>query len=638
MPRPENTPDWLQRVFEHVSSAVIVTDSDGLTRWVNQAFTDLTGYPLSELRGRSPGSVLQGPDTCQDTVRLMRERLSQGQGFRTTILNYNRQGHPRHVLLDVQPVGRDGGRPSHFVAFQSHVTEDNESIRLAMSSARQGVWHWDRASREFRVGDEFLAMLGLPGDPGTGLDRFYGYVFAEDRPAVRRWFQRAVRRSAADTGLSFRIKAPSGQIYWLEARGRGVRTDRGGRFVTASGVLRDITQAKASERAMEHLAYFDALTGLPNRRTLDDQISPALDDAGRKGHKAAVLFIDLDGFKQVNDLFGHAFGDSLLCTVAQRLQAGVREQDLVGRISGDEFLVMMNGFDDNEDAGRLAHRLIESVRQPIVVAGQELLVGASIGISVFPDDGEDGERLVRLADLAMYEVKQSGRLGYRFFEQAMNDNAARSMQVETRLRHAVKKHLLHVHYQPLVDVDTRRMIGAEALVRWHDEELGVIPPDQFIPVAERLGLIHALGEWVLETAANLVVRHAGHLPRGFSVSVNVSPVQLGDPQYISRVQGVLERSGAAAGSLMLEVTESALMRDPRRALQKLHELKAMGLGLSIDDFGTGYSSLAALRDLPIDKLKVDRSFVNETGTSDRTRSIVESIIDIGRRLGLQVNT
>lgn len=635
-PESDEAPPWLAGVFDNIASAVIVTDRAGSTLWVNRAFTTLTGFTLEEVIGRSPGAVLQGPGTCQDTVRLMRDRLAKGQGFRSTILNYNRAGHPRHILLDVQPVG-PAGAPTHFVAFESHVTEDNESIRLAMSSARQGVWHWERSAREFRVGDEFLAMLGLHQMAANDLGLFVSYVFAEDRPKVEAWFRRVTGSAEDDTGIVFRIKAPNGQIYWLEARGRAVRTDDEGRFTTASGVLRDITQAKASERAIEQLAYYDALTGLPNRRTLDDRIGPALAAAGTAGRRAALLFIDLDGFKQINDLFGHAFGDSVLCTVAQRLQANVRERDLVGRLSGDEFLVMMDGLEDDEAPARLARRLIESIRQPIVVLNQELLVAASIGISVYPDDGTDGERLVRLADLAMYEVKQGGRHGYRFFERAMNDNAAHIMQVETRLRQAVKAHTLDVHFQPLVDAGSAQMIGAEALVRWHDPDLGPITPDQFVPVAERLGVIHALGEWVLERAAGLVRENLDILGPEDSISVNVSPVQLSDPAYVSRVQTVLHAAGIPGHRITLEVTESALMRDPRRALEKLHQLKRMGVRLAIDDFGTGYSSLAALRDMPIDKLKIDRSFVREIETSERTRSIVEAIIDIARRLSLRVN-
>ncbi|MFT3998326.1 MAG: EAL domain-containing protein, partial [Asticcacaulis sp.] len=396
--------------------------------------------------------------------------------------------------------------------------------------------------------------------------------------------------------------------------------------------MRDLTEKKEAERKIAHMARHDGLTGLPNRHLLDERLTEALERAEASEGRVALLALDLDRFKAVNDIFGHAKGDEILCRVAEILKTAVRGLDTVARMGGDEFLIVQDGITSPEDARILSRRILEAFAREMDMARDPTAVGVSIGVAVYPDDAGDAAALKHHADIALYRAKQSGRGNVRFFAASMDEEVRARRQLEHDLRLAVQRHEMSVVYQPLVTSATGEVCGYEALLRWAHPELGLIPPDSFIPIAEESGSIVHLGEWVLNEACLEAARWQGEL----TIAVNVSPVQFQLPSLVGVVRSALMRSGLAPQRLELEVTETVLMRDKANILSMFKQLKALGVRIVMDDFGTGYSSLNSLQSFPFDKIKIDRSFIGSVEDDCAARSIVRAIAGLGRSLNLTV--
>jgi diguanylate cyclase (GGDEF)-like protein len=392
----------------------------------------------------------------------------------------------------------------------------------------------------------------------------------------------------------------------------------------------DVTEQRRVESQIAFMARHDALTKLPNRLLLAERIDQAIAQAGR-GPGFAVLCLDLDNFKQVNDTLGHPVGDELLCGVADRLRACVREIDTVARLGGDEFAIIQSGIEGSEDAERLARRIVSCVGEPYEFNGQRIVVGCSVGISLAPSDGTAGEKLLKNADVALYRAKADGRGIWRFFEPEMDASLQRRRALELDLREAMDRDEFELFYQPLYDLHLDQISGFEALLRWDHPTRGFVPPDQFIPIAEEIGLIIPLGEWVLRHACE----EAAKWPNGLKVAVNVSTVQFRSPRLIEAVTKALATSKLPAQRVELEITESVLLTNSAETLAKLHELRALGLRIALDDFGTGYSSLSYLRSFPFDKLKIDQSFVRDLTSTEGSKLIVRAIVSLGKSLGMR---
>lgn len=402
------------------------------------------------------------------------------------------------------------------------------------------------------------------------------------------------------------------------------------------GVFTDISQLKQSQQRLEHLAHFDPLTNLPNRVLLQSRLKHALDVAQRHKRRVAVLFIDLDHFKTVNDSLGHPLGDELLVLVAQRLNNRLREEDCLGRLGGDEFLVLLEQLEETRDAVEVALSLIRRLQQPFILAGrQEVFIGASIGISICPDDAGSVTELIQHADSAMYLAKNQGRNTYRFYTEDLTRLANDRLNLERRLRRALDREEFVLHYQPLISGVRHEVVGLEALLRWQDPERGMILPSHFIPLAEETGLIVPIAQWVLDTACAQAKTWLDQGASPLYVAVNLSPVQFRGQDIVSLVQSVLEKTGLPASYLELEITEGILMEQADQALITLFNLKTLGVNLAVDDFGTGYSSLAYLKQFPLDKLKIDRSFVDGLGCDANDQAIVKAIIAMGQSLGIK---
>lgn len=396
--------------------------------------------------------------------------------------------------------------------------------------------------------------------------------------------------------------------------------------------LMDITERKRAEARLAFMAQHDGLTGLPNRNVLRRHMDEMLVHARRSDEKIAALMLGIDNFKTVNDTLGHGIGDKLLRAVAKRLRSALREEDMVARLNSDEFAIVQSGLARPEDAVLLARRLLEAIGDPYLLDGQSVVIGASIGIAMAPSDGDESEKLLKHADMALSRAKNDSRGTFSFFEAEMDARAQSRRKIEIDLREAIQGDMLRPYYQPLVDLATGRISGFEALVRWPHPEHGMISPGEFIPVAEETGLINALGAQMLHRACT----DAAKWPDDVRVAVNLSPLQFRAGNLLSLVMDALKQSGLPPRRLELEITETLLLEKSSQVLATLHALRALGVRISMDDFGTGYSSLSYLRSFPFDKIKIDRSFVRDLGTNPEAQAIVRAIISLGAGLGVTI--
>ena len=403
-------------------------------------------------------------------------------------------------------------------------------------------------------------------------------------------------------------------------------------------IVRDITEKKNAEEQIVHLAYRDSLTGLLNRNSLKEHLNQALCEAKRHDRLVAVILFDLDRFKRINDTFGHNTGDQLLQAVADRLLGSLRKSDVVavGRLGGDEFLTLLPQIEKAKDAGTVARRILDSISQPFFIAGKEIFITASIGVSIHPHDGEDAETLLKNADAAMYHAKEQGKNNIQFYNRSINLAAFEHLALENDMRRALERGDFTVYYQPQVDLRTGAIVGCEALLRWPHQELGFISPKEFIPVAEETGLIAPLGEWVLFEACRQAKEWNSGLAPEVRMSVNLSSCQFRQKDLLDVITEALEHSGLEPSKLELELTESAIMQDTERAVLMLEQLREMDIRIAIDDFGTGYSSLAYLKRFPLNVLKIDQSFIKDITVNPQDAAITTAIIALARSLGLEV--
>ncbi|HVZ12860.1 MAG TPA: EAL domain-containing protein, partial [Bauldia sp.] len=485
-----------------------------------------------------------------------------------------------------------------------------------------------------------VANRAVAADLGLQPDDLIGKTDFDLHPSARaRQFyadeQTVVTSGKAMIDIDEFIVDHDGRQKWLSTSKVPLR-DEHGDIIGIVGICRDVTERKRAEEQIHFMAHHDVLTGLPNRSTLMQRLSGAVEQAKRSGGCVAVIFIDLDRFKLVNDSMGHGAGDTLLKTVADRMMRCVRGSDTVVRLGGDEFVVLLSGPDERSDPKYVLGRLRAAIAEPVEIEGQLFRVTSSIGIARYPADGEDAETLLLNADVAMYQAKELGRDTFQFYTAEMNAAARERRVLQEGLRQAIALRQFALVYQPQIDLRSGTMFAVEALVRWHHPELGIIQPAKFIPMAEESGLIVPLGDWVLREACrqNKAWQNAGMPP--ISVCVNVSARQFRERTWVSRVEEILKETGLAPEYLELELTESLLMHDVGQAIATMRELQSLGVHFSIDDFGTGYSSLSALKSFPVARLKIDQSFVKNLPRDDNDRSIATAVISLGQKLHMRV--
>jgi diguanylate cyclase (GGDEF)-like protein/PAS domain S-box-containing protein len=568
-------------------------------------------------------------------VQVMLEVVREIEGSRGPAQFKHRKSDRTIIDVDVTSFDLVTGTRRQRLVIAQDITErllGEEELRRSEARYRMlfernlaGVYRTAADGRVLDCNDACARILGYASRDELLAASAHAFYF--DHADRQRVVQR-LREQKQVSNLEQRMRRPDGSTIWVIENVSLLDGD------IMEGTLIDITDRKRVQEQMEYQAYHDALTGLPNRLLFRDRITVALAHAKRHSRHAAVMFLDLDQFKLVNDTLGHTVGDRLLQVIGNRLVGCVRAEDTVARMGGDEFTILLADLTERRGASLVAQKALEAIRQPITIDEHELYVTTSIGIAIFPDDGDDAESVLKNADRAMYRAKEVGRDNYQYATPARFDAADGRLALERKLRHALERNEFVLHYQPMVEIATGRVVGAEALVRWQDPELGLIPPEEFIPVAEETQLIVPLGAWVLRTAITQMKawHDAGHT--WLRVAVNLSPRQFQDRELVATVERVLADTGFPAQFLDLEITESTAMQNAELSLSILNRLKEMGIRISIDDFGTGYSSLSYLKRFPIDTVKIDQDFVRDLTTDDA--AIISAVISMARALNLRV--
>lgn len=526
------------------------------------------------------------------------------------------------------------GNYRHRLDALEQLRESEERYHSTVELAAIGIAHVDTDGRFIHVNPRFCSTLGYSPDEliGTSVKAISHPEDVDatdgDRDRLRKGEIDFFRREK-------RYLHKNGSTVWVSLTITSKR-DRHGNCLYDISIIEDITARVEAEQKVQYLATHDEMTGLPNRASFLQLLSQTLETCKRYHRKFAVLFIDLDRFKQINDSLGHEAGDKLLINMADRLRGCLRSSDIVARLGGDEFVVLVQEITRETQVALVARNILSAAIKPMEIMGQECRVTASMGICMYPDGAQDEQTLMKHADMAMYQAKEEGKNNYQFYSEAIVSHTIEKMTLETHLRRAVENNEFELHYQAKVNIGTGGIAGVEALLRWNNPELGSISPTRFIPVAEEMGLIIPLGKWVLRKACeqNVAWQKAGLGP--FCVSVNISPRQFSDPYLTDHIKKVLKDTGLDSSLLELEVTESMIMNNMDEAIRKLTELKALGVRVSIDDFGTGYSSLSQLKQFPIDTLKVDRSFIRELPNDQEDMAITQAVITMGKTLGLTV--
>lgn len=511
---------------------------------------------------------------------------------------------------------------------------------LAAQGANDGLWDWDLVNGDIYYSPRWMEILGISAEDSiTPSKEFWlDSIHPNDYAEVIRDFSSHLQGESEHFENEHRILHLSGEYRWVLIRGLATR-DENGNALRIAGSMTDITERKVFEEKLAHDALHDSLTGLPNRKRLMSRLNRSLERLRKSpDHSFAVYFIDLDRFKIINDTLGHQAGDELLLKITEKLELVVRPSDMVARLGGDEFVIVIEDVNKEDQIVSVAERILKGLREPMMIAGQKVYTGASIGIVLSSCDYERADDLLRDADLAMYRAKSKGKGRFEIFDTKIHSGALTLLQLEIDLRRAIENREFVLNYQPVFALNSEEIVGFEALVRWHHPIRGVVPPNDFIPIAEETGLILPIGRWVLREACQQMKKWQQQFPEAKSLimNVNLSARELEQKDLISQIKKALKESEINPSCLKLEITESVIMNNAEQAIKTVKELREMGIRVSIDDFGTGYSSLSYLHRFPIDTLKVDRSFINRIGTEGEHSEIIQTIIKLASNLGMDV--
>lgn len=604
---------------------------------VNPAFRRQTG--IETATGKTVRSVAPGRESFW--LPYLARVFESGIAERRVIYARRQQ---RWLSVHAFAVGRRGRRRIALLLsditeqkrVQDELTISNERLNLAVEGAGDGVWDWNLENDRLVVSERWAQMVGFTlKELSTDASEWRKRVHHEDLDRVLAEVDACLRGETPSFVSEFRMRTKSGEDKWMLARGIVVKREREGKPLRMTGMMTDISERKEADEVAWRNANFDNLTGLPNRRLFRDRLEQEIRKAQRLKSQLALLFIDLDRFKQVNDLLGHDVGDELLRQAGTRLSACVRETDTVARLGGDEFTVILTPLESEPWVEMVAQRILDALAQPFVLGQEVSYLSGSVGITLYPNDAQSAEEMRRKADQAMYAAKNAGKNRFAYFTEEMDRRAHMRLRLANELRSALALRQLEVHYQPVVDLETGYIVKAEALLRWEHPRLGSIRPADFIPVAEESGSITMIGDWVLREAAQRALDWTTALGRPFQIGVNRSPAQFLSRGGEDPVQ-CLTQMGLAGSSISLEITEGLLLHASDTVAARLLEFRDAGVQVAIDDFGTGYSSMAYLKRFDIDYLKIDQSFVQDMEFDEGNRAIAESIIVMAHRLGLKV--
>lgn len=622
------------------SAIVAITDRRGTILYANEQFCKISGYAAEELIGQDH-RILNSGLHPKEFFAEMWATIGSGRIWRGEVRNRAKDGSYYWVDTTIVPFLDEDGKSYQYVSIRNDISgrkqmeeelkRSEEKYRLITENTTDLISVVDREGHFLYLSPSHEAVLGCKtGQVGSSL---LPWIVEDDREIMSEAIQHAFS-SRKSRQIEYRLCTAARQEIWVETTINPV--------ITAAGtvrklvlVSRDVTERKKSEQKIHHLAYHDTLTDLPNRRLFVQYLSKELSQAKRVGSKLAVLFLDLDRLKDINDTWGHDVGDLILIEAAKRLKGCIRNHDMVARLGGDEFTIVLTSVSGKEEVESIVHRLQSLLQKPLVLAGQTFTLSMSIGIALYPQDGVEADDLLKRADTALYVVKSRGRNSYEFFDPTMEAKTLERILMENELRKAINQGHFDIYYQPKTDLATGKLTGMEALVRWIHPELGVIPPNRFIPIAEETGMIIELGEWILRQACrqNKEWQNEGFPP--LKVSVNLSARQLHQKNLTEVIETILKETGLEPKWLELEITESILVKLDE-AIDTLQAVRQSGVQISIDDFGTGYNSFSYIKHLPIDTIKIDSSFIQDIHQNQESQAIVKAIVTIAESLNLNV--
>lgn len=639
--------ELLAMAVEQSPLGIVVMDIAGRVEFCNQGFTRMTGFTLADIVGQNPhpwnpadstDSIYRslllsnhlGPDHWHGEMRSQRKDGSVYWERQVVSTLHDTDGQRTHLIVVKEDISDQRKRHYDFeqarLLHEQALASSSNGIMITRSDADDHSIVYVNPAFERITGYSAAEVMGKEGR----------FLVRDDLAQPDLEEIRTALREKREGQATLRNYRKDGSLFWNELHIAPVRDLTGAATTHFVSVINDISERVRYQQALEHQANHDSLTGLANRNLLRDRIEQAIAWAKRNGHVIGVMLLDLDHFKLINDASGHSAGDALLQEVAHRLLSSVRETDTVARLGGDEFVIILTDLPQADDVDQIAEKILSTLARPIEVMGRDVFVTASIGVSIYPRDGDHGEILLRYADMAMYRVKEYGRNSVRQFMPEMGSNAISRLDMEAALRRALERGEFLLHLQPKIELPQQRTVGAEALVRWQNPQIGLIHPIEFISLAEETGLILPLGEWVLEEACRQQVlwqeQGLGHL----KMAINMSARQFRQEDLAERIAAIFNRTGANPHQFILELTESMVMHDMESTLVSLRALKTLGVNLSLDDFGTGYSSLSYLRRFPIDELKIDRSFIADIHTNPDDAAIAGAIVAMARSLGLSV--
>ncbi|WP_434714407.1 EAL domain-containing protein (plasmid) [Rhizobium sp. YTUHZ045] len=635
--------EFAEGILTAIPDVLFEVDEDGRYLQVWTRNPELLAQQKEMLLGKTVNEIL-APEQAAIAMEALRTAGQEGVAYGRCICIALPSGETRWFELSVaRRPSADPTTATTLLAFSRDITERRRaedainSVRTQLLSVLQTmpdmIWVKDMDGFYLLCNHTFERLTGLTEAEVVGKTDFdlFGierarFFLESDKAAIK-------AGECIFSDEEWVVSQENGQSILLETRKVPVM-DAAGEVVGVLGVARDVTELNASRQKIHQMAFYDPLTSLPNRSLFNDRLRQMITSAGSRGQRAGVILIDIDHFKVINDTMGHPVGDDLLCQAAARLNASVRDYDTVARLGGDEFAILLPDLRQGDDLGRIASNILEKFKDGFLLDGKEVFISCSVGIALYPADSADANDLVKYADSAMYLAKRSGRNNFRFYSRDLTANAEERMRLESELRRAIEREELELHYQPKVLLDSGAMVGSEALLRWRHAEMGMIPPDRFIPVAEDTGLIVELGRWVLREACQTAVELNAGSQAPHKVAVNLSGKQFQSAGLVKSIAEILGETGCRAEWIEIEITESLLLDQKDETLQTLSELRSMGFSIAIDDFGTGYSALNYLARFPIDTLKIDRSFINSADR--RNEELVKAILSIARCLGQNV--
>lgn len=630
-PRHEVDTDRLALVASITPNLLVILDQEGRIEWVNPSFESHTGYSLSEARGHTPRDLLYGPNTDPKTAGRIKSALCCGDAIEEEILHYTKSGTPYWVHVYCVPIGAEQGTRQGFVAILNNISDRKNSergLRIAASvfdRSHEAIMITDQSNRILDVNPSFSRITGYRREEVLGLNPT---ILSSGRHSGK-YYQsmwRSIEKTDHWRGEIWNRRKNGEEYVELLSISRVHLEEPGQYYHVAS--FTDITALKNHARELDRAANYDDLTGLPNRQLLEERLEKARQHADRQQRPLSICYLDLDGFKTINDRFGHAAGDQALQILSKRLTRALRSGDIVARMGGDEFVLLLQG-DENHDAVYL--RILEILGDPIELGERSVTVTASLGITRYPEDSADAEGLIRHADQAMFSAKEKGRNQFHFFDPGLDEFRRKRRKQLMEISKALENEEFELYFQPQIQVSDCTLFGFEALLRWKHPERGLLSPGEFLPLVENSHLEVPLGQWVLKEAIYRmnVWREAGE---NLAVSINISAPHLMDRSFSDYLESyLLSHPDVAPGQITLEVLESTALEDTKRASNVLARCQQIGLQVALDDFGTGFSSLTYLRKLPVDMIKIDQSFVRNMLEDAGDRAIVESVIFLAQR-------